>query len=315
MELLEGVLCAGNVVFDILVRPVDCLEWNTTVWVDSLQQTMGGNGANTSYALGKLGTPVRLLSLTGCDEFGGQLLARLRGAGVDISRVSRAQGPTATTIAVVNSKGDRIFLHRVGAGRQAFMEPVDFTPEMIAGFSHFHLANPFALPGLRQHSRDVLERARAAGLTTSLDTGWDSCGRWIEDIGPCLPYTDLLFANEDEALMLAGAGDASEAARKLRGFGAGVVIMKLGSRGCGIYTDGAETRVPAFDVLAVDTTGAGDCFAGGFLAALHRSRSLVEAGRFANAVGALSIQELGATLGVRTYEETEAWMSAARIRG
>ena len=311
---LEGVLCAGNIVFDILVRPVEQITWNTTAWVDSIEQHLGGNGASTSYTLGRLGVPVRLLGMLGRDCFGEALLARLNSVGVDTGWVNRSQAPTATTVALVNPQADRFFLHRAGASMEAFAEPVEFSPAVLRGLSHFHLANAFGIPGMRRHAAELLRRARAAGLTTSTDAGWDSCGRWLGDLGPCLPHTDLLFVNEDEARRLSGLDDPIPAAQKLRELGARSVVVKLGGNGCAVFSSDAEFHAPAFDVHAVDTTGAGDCFVGGFLAALHCRRSWDQAARFANAVAALSVQSLGATAGLRSFTETEAWMEAAKLR-
>jgi len=243
---LGRVLCAGNMVYDIVVRPVESLMWNTSIWVDSIEQHLGGNGASTSYTLGILGVPVRLLAAAGRDSFGDLLLARLEGAGVDVSAVTRSEAPTATTVALVNARGERFFLHRAGASREAFAEPVTFPPQLVGDLSHFHLANPFALPHMRRQAGEVLQRARAGGLTTSLDTGWDQYGRWMEDLAPCLPYTDLLFPNEDEARHLTGLEDVAAAAAHLRELGAGSVIVKQGAAGCAVFTAEGSFRVPAF---------------------------------------------------------------------
>jgi sugar/nucleoside kinase (ribokinase family) len=299
---------------DILVRPVDRIAWNTTTWVETIEQHMGGNGANTAYAAARLGAPVRLLSAVGHDEFGDQLLSRLGSVGVDTSNVSRANAHTSATVALVNSAGDRLFLHRLGAGAEAFDKPVEFDATRTAGMSHFHLANLFALPGLRMHAAEILRRAQTRGLRTSVDTGWDSQGRWIEDLRPCLPLTDLLFANEDEALRLSGASSVARAAERLRIDGARTVAVKLGQRGCAVFGPDGEFRVPAFEVQAVDTTGAGDCFAGAFLAALRQGLSHAEAARLANAAAALAIGQLGATGGLRSWDETRAWMETAAVR-
>ena len=309
---IRGVLCAGNVVHDTLVWPVEALAWNTTTWVEGIEHHLGGNGASTSYTLGILGVPVRLLATIGRDEFGDMLLARLAGAGVDVSAVVHSEAPTPRTVALVNARGDRFFLHRAGASREAFAQPLEFTPALVGGLSHFHLANPFALPQVRRQAGDLLRRAKAAGLTTSVDTGWDQSGRWMEDLGPCLPFTDLLFPNEDEACKLTGLDDVAAAAARLRELGAGAVIVKRGGAGCHILTSECAVHVPAFQVQPRDTTGAGDCFVGAFLAALHRGRDWEQAGRFANAVAALSVQKLGATTNLRSFEETEAWMRQAR---
>jgi sugar/nucleoside kinase (ribokinase family) len=300
-----GVICCGNSVMDILVRPVDRIAWNTTTWVENVEQHMGGNGANTAYAAARLGAPVRLLSALGRDGFGDQLMARLASVGIDLSRVQRTDSATSVTVALVNSSGDRLFLHSVGGGREAFAEPPLFDAALTAGMTHFHLANLFALPGLRRHAPEMLRRARAAGLATSIDTGWDSQGRWSEDLAPCLPQTDLLFVNQDEEQRLGGVA-------RLLAEGAAAVAVKCGSAGCAIHGGGKVFRTPGFDVPVIDTTGAGDCFAGAFLAALVRGELREQAASIANAAAALAIQSLGATEGLRGWEQTLAWIPTAR---
>ena len=303
-----GIVCCGNIVFDILVRPVDELRWSATTWVESIEQHIGGNGANTSFALARLGVPVRLLSVVGSDATGGQLCTILSEAGVDTQSIESCSEPTATSIVLVKSDGTRLFLHRPGSSSVAFPEPIRFTPDLIGGLPHFHMANVFALPMLRAHAGETLRRAREAGLTTSLDTGWDSRGQWMEVLRPCLPHVDILFVNEDEARMLSGCSGAKEAAAAFRAEGAGTVVVKLGGAGCAAFTDDGEIRAPGIEVPVVDTTGAGDSFAGGFLAALHYGKDLAGAARFANAVGALSVQGLGSVRGLRDLAGTEQFL-------
>ena len=310
---MSGVLCCGNLVIDILVRPVDRFPWGTTTLVDAIEQHLGGNGASTSYTLGKLGTSVRLVSMAGQDAFGDLALSKLVGAGVDTRWIARSSAHTATTVVLVDSSGNRMFLHRLGASAKAFAEPVEFTPELTRGMSHFHLASVFGLPNLRPHIAGVLRRAREAGFETSVDTQWDTLGRWMEDLAPCLPYTDLLFMNQDEARMLAGTSEPARAAAVMQEHGARTVALKLGARGCAVFGPEGAIECPAFDVPVVDTTGAGDCFAGAFLAALLRGCSYAEASKFANATGALVIQQLGAVEGVRSLAETEEWTRSARL--
>src|SRR5579872_3477819 len=149
---MGGVLCCGNLVLDILVRPVDQFSWGTTTLVESIEQHLGGNGASTSYTLGKLGAHVRLIGMVGADAFGDELVSRLAGAGVDTECITRSHAPTATTIAIVNAQGNRMFLHRLGASGEAFADPVTLTPALTNGITHFHLASVFGLPRLRLHT-------------------------------------------------------------------------------------------------------------------------------------------------------------------
>ncbi|MEO8127729.1 MAG: carbohydrate kinase family protein [Bryobacteraceae bacterium] len=310
ISTVAGVICCGNISLDIPVWPVDRFQWGTTLWVDKIEETVGGNGGSTAYTLAKLGAPVRLLGVVGRDAPGDKILAKLEETGVDVSRVGRSDLPTNSSICVVHPTGDRLFFHQRGASSAVSPDMLDFTPQNNAGFSHFHLANLYTVPAIRASAPDVLRRARANGLTTSLDTGWDADGRWMQDLRPCLPLVDLLFVNETEGKMLTGEDEPRRVAEALRDLGATDILVKLGGKGCVIFAGGEELEAPGFAVKAIDTTGAGDCFGGGFLAALHHGKNRKEAARFANAVGALKVSQLGAVKGVRNFADTELWMAA-----
>jgi sugar/nucleoside kinase (ribokinase family) len=300
IERIAGVLVFGNVVFDMPVWPAVDIEWNTTAWVDTIAECIGGNGANTSYTLAKLGVPAALMSLVGDDERGQRLTAILSNAGVDTTLVHKRAGvSTPCTVVLVESGGARKFYHRPGATREVEADSIVFGGNPAC--SHFHFGNPFAFHKARQALGSVMRRAKEAGLTTSIDAGWDSLGRWMDDLGPALSYTDLLFVNDAEEEMLGGPG-------ALRAAGTSEVIVKTGANGC--IVDGEV--VPGYAVDAIDTTGAGDCFAGAFLAAIHQGWPRAECARFANAVGAMNVQHLGATTGVRSMKETLEWMRSQK---
>lgn len=309
--MIPGVVCTGNIVMDVLVRPADEITWGGTRWVDAITESLGGNGANTSATLGKLGVPVTLLGAVGDDAFGEAALARLRECGVNTGSIQTLGAGTAASVALVRSDGARAFLHQPGVSRLLFSHPPDLAAA-AAGATRLHVANPFAVTHLRSYAPQLLAAARKLGLATSLDTAWDALGEWMAVLGPSLPLVDLLFTNEDEARMLTGTGEPEEAARRLRQQGASVVVIKLGGQGCAIYSADEHCRIPAFAVRAVDTTGAGDCFAGGLLAALQRGYNLRDAAQVANALGALSVQCLGATSGLLGWQETLDWMDAGK---
>jgi sugar/nucleoside kinase (ribokinase family) len=117
---------------------------------------------------------------------------------------------------------------------------------------------------------------------------------------------DLFFTNEDEARMLTGSDDPKTVAMTLRDYGASSIVLKRGAKGCVVFHENAVWEVPAFEVRAIDTTGAGDCFAGAFLASLQRDLPMPDAALVANAVGALNVQSIGGTSGLRSWEETVA---------
>lgn len=312
--MTRGVLCSGSIVYDTLVRPVENPQWGTTTLVETIESHSGGNGANTSLALATLGTPVRLLGAVGCDDHGRFLTGALRTAGVDTAAVAIVDAPTASTVVIVNRAGDRKFLHLPGASALAFTKPLTFDASLTNGIQHYHLASFFVLPNFRAHAPETLRRARLAGLSTSFDTNWDPQARWMQDLAPCLPHLDVIFINEDEARMTTGSSDVFEAAHILLQAGVRTAVMKLGPRGCAVLTAKEQHICPAFDVEAKDTTGAGDCFVAGFLSARTRGASLAEAGNFANAVAAWSVQTVGGVAGVRSSGEIAAWMKTAPLR-
>jgi len=300
----KAVLVAGNISHDILVRPVEQFRWGASNWVDHFGEDMGGNGSNTAYTMARLGLPARLLGMVGHDHRGDGLLAKLNSAGVDTRWLQRSAASTTTTIVIMNRAGDRQFIQHVGSSHEVFPEPYSFPPDVTAGITHYHQANIFALPNLRRHSGEQMRRAKAAGLTTSIDTGWATDSKWVETLAPAFPHCDLLFMNEDEARATTHRDTPNEMAAALRGLGATDIILKLGPRGCIVYEGPSTTHLPAFAVHAVDTTGAGDCFAGAFFAALHRGYSLTEAARIANAMGAMVVSHIGATTGVTDWDQT-----------
>jgi sugar/nucleoside kinase (ribokinase family) len=310
-----GVLVSGSVVYDTLVHPAADSNWGTTTFVDTIEPHPGGNGTNTSLALAKARTPARLIASVGDDAPGQYLLEALCRSGVDTRFVRIAAGArTASTIGMINRATDRKFFHCMGVAASAFAEPIEFTPDLTAGMSHYHLASLFILPRLRAHAPETLARARVAGLTTSLDTNWDPQGRWIEDLRGCLPHLDIIFVNEDEGRMVTGCTTPESMARCLLAEGARAAVIKLGALGCAIYTAEDGIHVPGFDVDAKDTTGAGDCFVGGFLRARVAGAGWKDAGRYGNAMGALSVQNIGGASGIPDGIDLDSWMASAALR-
>jgi ribokinase len=275
------LLVAGNLVYDWIAGPVVELAWDQTTWPPHFAAGIGGNGASTAFAAAREGASVRLVTACGNDGHGQACVDRLGGAGVDVVCLPGLTGATALTMGVFREDGARALIHRPGVLAEAFGE-VPSLRAFAEGASWLHVANPFAIPGLRRRAVNYLREAKESGLTTSMDLGWDRMGEWMKVVGPCLPYCDWLFANAAEAAQVDLAGYS------------GHVVVKRGAAGCTV--DGAP--FPAVPVTAVDTTGAGDCFCGGFLAALLRGESAADAARAGNRCGAASVSHAGATGGL-----------------
>jgi ribokinase len=279
------LLVAGNLAYDWIAGPVAELSWDQTVWPADFATGLGGNGGTTAYAAAKLGVRVRLVTGCGDDVHGSICKERLASVGVDGVYLQGLSGATAITMGLFRADGARALIHRPGVLKEAFADVPSLVP-YGDGVRWLHVGNPFAILGLRRNAARYLREARDAGWVTSLDLGWDRMGEWMGVVGPCLPYCDWLFANAAEAEHLGPAVVRT--------------VIKRGAEGC--VVDGVA--VPGMPVTAVDSTGAGDCFCGGFIAATMRGLGPLDAARIANIYGAQSVSAAGATTGLLGWEET-----------
>lgn len=311
---MPDVTTVGVMVADVLVRPVD--EWperGRLRLVDRIELRTGGLAHTTALTLAKLGVRTAAVGRVGDDAFGSVLVDALRAYGVEPYVARDPEEGTSVTVVAVAQSGERSFLHFVGANGR--LVPEDVPEELLTATRILHLGGYFLLPGMDgEPAARLLERARKAGCRTSVDVAWDMQGRWMRVLEPCLDHLDFLFGNQDELAQLVGVRDPRRIARTLRERGAGVVAVKMGERGAYLAADGWEGHVPAFDVPVVDTTGAGDAFCGGFLAAVLRGWSWEDVLRFANAVGALCVTAMGGATGVRSFDETLRFLRTARVR-
>jgi len=256
----------------------------------------GGSGANTASWAAHLGLDARLLTRVGRD-IGDWHTAELRRAGVRPHVRVDPDHPTAVVIAMVDVTGERSMLTNRGASGR--LSPADWSDGLLDGVRHLHVSGYtlFAPPGL-ELVRLALAAAARRGVTVSVDPA--SAG-FLRGFGPdrFLAETagaDFVIPNLDEALLLSGLGplgDPESAAERLSGR-YGTAVVKLGARGALLAQDGrVVARVPAVPTEVVDSTGAGDAFAAGFLAALLAGRNAVEAVASGCRAGAEAVAQVG----------------------
>jgi sugar/nucleoside kinase (ribokinase family) len=269
--------------------------------VASGRLVVGGSASITACGAARLGVSTALAGVVGDDALGRFMLDELRSHGVDVStcRIDPAE-PTGVT--VVLSRGeDRAMLTALGT--ITALTPADVLP-FLAGTRHVHLASLALNPGLAA----LVGAARAAGSIVSADPNWDPSERWT--LGDALATADVIFPNAEEALRLAGRvdGDVEAAAATLAARGP-LTVVTLGADGAVAHDGRGATWASAPAVDVVDTTGAGDTFAAGFLAARLSGTSLLDALSFACACGAHSIGGLGGTAAQPTRAEAEALLA------
>jgi sugar/nucleoside kinase (ribokinase family) len=264
---------------------------NQEITADRYSRTLGSSTALCAVNTAKLGLRTAFCGKVGKDELGGYVLGELEKQGIDTRFcLADPQEETGLTLAL-NWDGDRALVTFLGAIQTFSIR--DFDAAIIRNARHIHVGSFFLQAGLRKDIAGVFKKARQWGITTSLDTGWDSSGNWDYGIGPALQYTDLFFPNETEALHITGASSYEEAAAAL-GKWCKTVVIKRGRAGAYCVSQGQRYAAAAIgDMPVADTTGAGDSFNAGFIFAFIAGLSPGECLEYGNACGALCVGALG----------------------
>lgn len=306
-----SILCVGEMVADIVVRPVpvDVQHCDSTI-VDEISIVNGGDALNTSVGLGKLGYDVTFIGKAGRDAFGRMIVDIAEKAGVDISHVKFSQVyDNSKVVALISADGQRSFLHCPGSNKEFSID--DIEEDVLRGKRIFHIGGTFHLPSFdgEKGAARVLAKAQALGLTTCMDVAFDHSGRWLETIGCCLPHLDFFLPSIGEVQEMLHIIDEVEAAQIFKEMGVKNVIIKLGE--AGVYCSPQKSRAfycDCYHVQTVDTTGAGDGFVGGFIGALDSGKCLEDCILEGTANAAFVVQKVGATAGVPTRRELEAFI-------
>jgi len=305
------VVCLGIVVADVMAKTIEKIPGPGRLEIfDQMELHPGGCAINTSIGLSKLGIKTRIIGKVGKDIFGDFLIKILEKHDVDTSGIAYSQKRgTSFSFAMINKEGERSFLHYTGADEDLHLKDINL--ELIKDSRILHIAGFNLMPGFDgQPVANVLKQAKEYGITTSLDTAWNPrVKNWREIIEPSLPYLDIALPSIEEARMFTGKEKVEEIANFLLNYGVKIVGLKMGGEGCYLKTKKEEFRIPSYQIKVIDTSGAGDAFAAGFLTGIIKGWNLQKVGEFANAVGALCVQAIGCTTGVKNMDETLAFMN------
>jgi len=299
------VLCLGIFVADVLAKPIEKVpERGRLELFDEMELHTGGCANNTAIGLARLVISSGAMGKIGNDGFGDFILRNLNENGVNTKGMVRAiDANTSFTFVMIAPDGERSFLHYIGANATLRDEDISF--DLIKECKILHVAGSFLLPGFDGvPTARVLQKARELGITTSLDTAWDSKGNWLKLLEPCLSHLDIFLPSIEEAKMITNLEEPREIADFLLDYGIKIVGLKMGVEGSYVRTPNAEIRYPAYKVETVDATGAGDAFVAGFLAGYIMGWDLEKTTKLANATGAACVTAIGCTAGIKSLDET-----------
>lgn len=268
-----------------------------------VEQSTGGSAGNTVLALAHLGGKAGFIGKVGRDVLGKFYAESQKAAGID-ARLLKCDMPTGVANTFISPDGERTFGTCLGAA--ATLRASDITPALFDGVGMAHIE------GYLVQNHDLMEAICQTAIELSVQLSLDLASYNV--VSYDLPffrhlvqdYIDIVFANEEEAAAFTGQPDPLEALRQIASLKC-LAVVKLGSKGASARLGEEEEIVAANRVPVVDTTAAGDFFAGGFLYALNRGASLRDCLR----CGTLLSEHIIGVVGTRLPEEE--WRSLAKI--
>lgn len=283
------------------------------------QFTRSAAGAEMNVAIGlkRLGNDVCYITKLGKDPFGKYLKNFLDNEGIDTSKICFDDHfPTAFQLKAKTSVGDPdVAYYRNGSAASNLR--VDDVDEIdMTGFNHFHLTGIF--PAISNNSRATLlyliEKAQNSGLTTSFDPNlrlslWKNSDDMVKTINKIAFRCDTVLPGISEGKILTGYDNEKDIAKFYLDHGVKNVVIKLGPKGAYVRTQNEEAYIEGYKVeKVIDTVGAGDGFAVGFLSGLLEGKDVKECADRANAIGALQVMHKGDNEGLPTKEELFKFM-------
>jgi ribokinase len=274
-----------------------------------------GGAANFMIAAQHMGLEVSAAGAVGTDIFGTQILDFLKMDGIDTTHVTTPPGSTSTLVLVLTDQtsGEHVFLGHYGDGPEVPYPP-RLDQAVAAADLVFVLGYTLTEARVLPLAQRAIERSAAVGVPVYMDVGPFMRMVAPEIIRQVIGPMSLLLMTEEEVPSVSEGRSGFEAYRYLLDSGPSALIVKQGASGCLVITREGQEQIPGYPVKVVDTVGAGDCFAGAFVAGRLNGLSLSDAARLANAMGAATVQKIGAGRNAPTCEEVLAVLEQAGER-
>ena len=290
---MASIVILGDVINDILAKSNQELTQDSDTRA-TITVVPGGSAANTAAWLGAIGSDVNFVGKVGSQDAETHRQA-FQKFGVKPYLAQSTEVATGSIVVVVDVAGNRTMFTDRGANLT--LEADDVPMELLQPGSHLHLTGyTFFEPEIREVAVEVMKRAKAAGMTVSLDP---SSIAFIREIGAeqfleMVAGVDVFFPNIDEARDFTGVEDAWQSAEILNQHFP-LVVITMDAKGAIIKRSGENAiHVPSQRVNVVDTTGAGDSYSAGFLHHWLAGDSLEDAGNKAAQLASIAVSKMGA---------------------
>lgn len=289
------VLCVGASSYDLIYSVDHHPHPDEKIRASSFTGCGGGPAANAAITVSRCGLQSAFIGYLGNDIFGNAHMAELQKAGVHTELVARGRHSSALSVVMVKPDGSRALVN--------YRKPESFLAADSVDCSAIK-ARVVLFDGHEPHiSVPLAIAARQRGIITVLDAGSLHFG--TEELAGRVDY---LVCSENFGFEFTGEAKKEKVLEKLVSYAPNAIIT-LGSNGLAWKNRTGSGRLAAYDVRAIDTTGAGDVFHGALAACLARQMEWLESLRYASAAGALCCTRIGARLGIPTAEEVEAFLA------
>jgi len=274
-----------------LIQSDDIPRINEIIKLMPIEMISGGSAANTIHGLARLGVDCGYIGKIGCDDVGNFYETDLKKAGVD-SVLFRSQTDTGRAFTFITPDGERTFATYLGAAIE--LQPEDIIPDLFKSYNHLHIEGYLVSNALLIEKALLL--AKKLNLKISLDlSSYNVVEANLTFLKKIIPeFVDILFANEEESKAYTGKNPREaleEIAEK-----SDIAVVKIGKEGA-LIKDGKKTfKVNAFPSKVLDTTGAGDQFAAGFLYGLSQNLDLEKCGKLGALLAGKVIENYGARI-------------------
>jgi sugar/nucleoside kinase (ribokinase family) len=297
-QKMEAVVL-GNVTLDILCYYVEDVPRHDSVPFGKVVIGPGGCGSNVAMGLSALGVSTALVAKIASGEVFSLVEPHWRRAGLDTRYVAvEKNADPAVSVGLVDRCAQPRFIHTPGANAGLTVDDLDPAALAQQGARFLHIGGFFGLPGLMDgRVPGILDAVRGLGIKTSLDVINSPHLETPGLLWSCLPHLDYFFCNLREGQRLTRLDEPARIGAEILDRGAGAAVVKLGEKGCRLESRAFSTTVPTEPRNAVDTTGAGDAFAAGFIAAILEGSDSREACLAGHRASARIVSTFGAVAG------------------
>ena len=302
---MSKITVIGSFVMDNVAKMAKFPQTGETILGESLELFPGGKGINQCVSVARLGGDVEMVGMLGKDGNGDVFRKIMKEDGIKAENVFSCDKPTAVAQVQINADGQNRICVIPCANYEFGFEELDKVDSVIKNTEPVILQLELRL----DVTKEIIRRAHGYGVKVLLNPA--PAVKLEKEI---LGMVDYITPNETELSILTGLPTETDeevivAAKELLSYGTKTIIATLGSRGALIATNENIEIVSGYKVKAVDTVAAGDSFNGAFAVALTEGKTLQEAVKFANAMGALTVTEKGAIPSLHTRKQVEEFIA------